>query len=110
LTPETRLFVETPQCISRKKGAAVNDAMVSVQNLLRMLASPDGGKPVTLDQVPRIESEDQKTAYATLANQLYDGLDGSPEQRSRSAKGQLASALWQRVTEWDDRADDIASG
>jgi len=88
----------------------MNDAMSSAQNLVAMLASLDGGNPVTLDQVPRVQNEDQKTAYAALANQLYDELDGPPEQRSRSAKGQLASALWQRITEWDDRADDIASG
>ena len=55
-------------------------------------------------EVPEIESADQRAAFDALAHRIYDGLAGPPENRARSAAGQLASMLWQRVAEWDDRA------
>ena len=71
-----------------------------------MLPDYNVKNPLTLDQVPEVASSEQRAAYAALASQLYDKLDGPPEERSQSAAGQLASALWQRVTEWDEHGED----
>jgi hypothetical protein len=90
----------------KKEDPVPNDLPTSVQELVRNLAKFGPENPLTLDQVPGVENEEQRTMYAALANQLYDKLDGPAEERARSARGQLASALWQRVTEWDERAED----
>jgi hypothetical protein len=82
------------------------DPMLRVHELVRMLPDFNVKNPLTLDRVPEVVSGEQRAAYAALAAQLYDKLDGPPEERSHSAPGQLASALWQRITEWDERAED----
>ena len=53
-------------------------------------------------EVPEIGSNDERAAFDALAHRIYDGLEGPPDQRAGSAAGRLASALWQRVAEWDE--------
>ena len=71
-----------------------------------LLAAAEAGGEITLDHVPPVTSAEQKATYATLAEQLYGGLPGPPEERGRTPRGQLASALWQRIAEWDDARED----
>jgi hypothetical protein len=69
------------------------------------LAVAAGAPPPTLDPPP-VENDEQRAAYDALAHKLYDGMEGPAEERARSAHGRLASRLWQRVAEWDDRTSD----
>ena len=61
-----------------------------------------GDLPSPVD-VPEIQGDDEKAAYDALAHKIYDGLEGPPDERARSPEGKLASMLWQRVAEWDER-------
>jgi len=54
--------------------------------------------------VPEIQGDDERTAFDALAHKIYDGLVGPPDKRAGSPEGKLASMLWQRVAEWDERA------
>ena len=56
-------------------------------------------------EVPAIDDAAERDAYAALAQRLYAGLEGPPEKRARSVRGQVATLLWQRVTEWDEQAE-----
>jgi hypothetical protein len=58
-----------------------------------------------IDDIPAIASERDKADYAAMAQKLHDGLRErglSAEERAVSPEGRLASALWQRVADWDD--------
>jgi len=82
------------------------DPATTVEGLVANVLRGDAQTRVTVDQVPPIDTEAQKARYQVLASELYAGLAGPPDERARSPKGQLASALWQRVTEWDERSED----
>jgi len=82
------------------------DAAAVVDRLAASLSGNAGPAFIDLGQVPAIETETQKAYYQSAAARLYEGLPGPPEERARSARGQLAAALWQRVAEWEERDEE----
>ncbi len=86
--------------------------MAQAEELQKLLASVmhlGDGEGFPLDQVPPIENDAERSAYAAFADKIYAELEGryaTPGAKAGSPKGQLASAIWARVTEWDERGDD----
>jgi hypothetical protein len=79
--------------------------MSDLQELLAA-AGKEGWSP---DEVPPVSSEAERARYAELAARIYAETEGrfaTPEQRAHSPKGRLASALWTRVSQWEDRTDE----
>jgi hypothetical protein len=76
------------------------DATSFVQNVSAAVAA---GRPLPVEDPPPIQSDAHRAAYDALAHKIYDGMEGPAEERSRSPRGRLASRLWQRVADWDER-------
>lgn len=59
--------------------------------------------------IPAASSAKESADYAAMAQQLHDALRAkglNPEERAASPEGKIASALWQRVAEWDEAQDE----
>jgi hypothetical protein len=76
-----------------------------VHDLRRRAAKPDFAQ----GDVPPVANEAERAAYAAAAQEIYDSVSPkniTPQQRAASPEGRLAAALWARVTEWEDRAEE----